>query len=116
MEDIFEIQDQMSLAIADKLKGALLKEEKKSIQKRYTSDTEAYQYYLMGTHFALRFDQDNAVYFLQKALEKDPAFTLPYVLLSMAYSNMAYQTYKSAIEVMPLAKEAAQKSLSLKAC
>jgi len=50
-KDIFAIQEEISLIIADKLKLKLLKEEKEKILKRYTDDHEAYNLYLKGRYF-----------------------------------------------------------------
>jgi len=51
MEDIFAIQDEISLAIVDSLKVKLLAGEKTALQKRHTDDPEAYNLYLKGLYF-----------------------------------------------------------------
>jgi hypothetical protein len=51
MEDIFVIQDEISLAIVDKLKIKLLGVEKTKLVKRYTENKEAYNLYLKGRYF-----------------------------------------------------------------
>ncbi|MEK6323716.1 MAG: protein kinase [Acidobacteriota bacterium] len=48
MEDIFDIQDEISLAIVDALKLKLLGDEKAAVLKRYTDNAEAYHLYLLG--------------------------------------------------------------------
>ncbi|NIN92471.1 hypothetical protein GTO36_05715, partial [bacterium] len=50
MEDIFAIQDEVTLAIVDKLKGKLLGGEKAELTKRHTENLEAYNLYLKGRH------------------------------------------------------------------
>ncbi|NOR11621.1 MAG: protein kinase, partial [Candidatus Aminicenantes bacterium] len=51
MDDIFAIQDEISLAIVDNLKVKLLKGEKTKIVKRHTVNEEAYNLYLKGRYF-----------------------------------------------------------------
>ncbi len=51
MEDILELQSDVAKLIADKLKAAISPEEKKLIEKTYTHNTEAYDYYLMGRYY-----------------------------------------------------------------
>ena len=46
LEDIFDIQDEISLAILDALKVKLLGTEKATVLKRYTDNAEAYKLYL----------------------------------------------------------------------
>ena len=48
MDDVFAIQDEITLAIVDKLRIKLLGTEKEAILKRYTENLEAYNLYLKG--------------------------------------------------------------------
>ena len=48
LDDIFEIQDDISKAIVDALKLKLLPQEKKAIESRGTTSVEAYSLYLMA--------------------------------------------------------------------
>ena len=54
MKDIFDIQEEISLTIADQLKLKMLKGEKEKILKRYTEDHEAYDLYLKGRYYWYR--------------------------------------------------------------
>ena len=48
---IFDIQDEISMAITENLKVELLGEERAAVVKRYTENLEAYDYYLQGNHY-----------------------------------------------------------------
>src|SRR5436190_7256522 len=50
MKDIFDVQDEITLAVVDALKVKLLGEEKAVVLKRYIENTEAYELYLMGRY------------------------------------------------------------------
>ena len=52
--DVFDIQDEISLAIVEHLKVTLLAGEKTALRKRSTADTEAYNLYLKGLYFVAR--------------------------------------------------------------
>ena len=75
---MFAIQEDISLAIVNALKVNLLKEEKATIEKRLTDNTESYDLYLIGRHFTetLQFPQAHD-YFLN-AIEKDSTFAAAY--------------------------------------
>jgi hypothetical protein len=45
MKDVFEIQDEISMAIVDKLKIQLFKQEKEKILKNNTENVEPYKLY-----------------------------------------------------------------------
>jgi adenylate cyclase len=77
LNDIFALQDEISQAIVAALKVRLLPEERLAIEKRSTDDPKAYQLYLMGRHYYLRFSARNleiAIRFGQRALEIDPDY------------------------------------------
>jgi serine/threonine protein kinase/Tfp pilus assembly protein PilF len=79
-EDIFAVQDEISMAVVDKLKVELLEGEKEKLTKRHTQDKKAYQLYLKGRyHWNRRSPRDMvaAVDYFQRAINKDPNFALP---------------------------------------
>ena len=88
LDDIFAIQDDISLAIVDALKVRLLGEEKVMILKRHTENLEAYRLYLRAIYFLQQSTPKgikNAIDHLNQALERDPKFVLAYIGLALAY-------------------------------
>jgi serine/threonine-protein kinase len=88
LSDIFEVQDEISMAIVDKLRVKLLGGEHERIVKRPTDNLEAYNLYLKGRyHWNNRSAKEvqKAVECLQKAVELDPGFSLGYAGLADAY-------------------------------
>ncbi len=51
LDDIFAIQDEISLNIVNKLKVRLMAEERSALVKRHTADQEAHNLYLKGLYF-----------------------------------------------------------------
>ena len=79
MEDIFEIQDEIALAVVEALKVALLGDEKAAVLKRATEDAEAYRLCLKARHAWHRWTDEGfrtAEQLFQQALEKDPNYAL----------------------------------------
>jgi len=114
LKDVFKIQEEISLAIADVLKVKLIGGEKEKLQKRYTDNLEAYNLYLQGRYIYFQFNyniMDKAIEYFHKALEKDPNFALAYSVLSLCYASMAYFGIKSTREVMPNMKKYLEKAL-----
>lgn len=90
-DDIFLVQDSISGQVARTLAVKLTGEEKESLTKRYTSDPEAYQFYLKGRYFLNRStDQDfrKSIEYFQKAVNKDPNFALAYAGLADSYAQL----------------------------
>jgi serine/threonine-protein kinase len=116
MEDIFAIQEEISLSIVDKLKVKLLKEEKAKLVKRYTDDPEAYSLYLKGRYFwNRRYEgglQKGIEYFLQ-AIEKDPLYALAHAGIADCYNQFGLWGFLPPKEAYPKAKVAVAKALEI---
>jgi serine/threonine protein kinase/tetratricopeptide (TPR) repeat protein len=115
-EDIFTIQDEISLAIVDKLKVKLLTREKTRLVMRHTDDLDAYNLYLKGRYFwNKRTDEGakKAVGYFEQAIAKDSNYALAYVGLADSYIMLQDYSFVSPQEVLPRAKEAVRKALEL---
>jgi serine/threonine protein kinase/Tfp pilus assembly protein PilF len=92
MDDIFLIQDDISVEIVRELKGTILGEEEKMLVKRYTENAEAYNLYLQGRFFWEKRTEEGfnkAVDYFQQAIELDPNYALAYVGLAYTYGTFA---------------------------
>jgi TolB-like protein/Tfp pilus assembly protein PilF len=108
MKDVFEIQDEIALAIVSKLKVKLLGEDKTAISKRYTDNIEAYHLYLKGNFYWQMMTQEGytkAASYFEMALKKDPNYALSYAglatihMFSTAYGDVPpNQAYLKAVE------------------
>lgn len=116
MDDIFAIQDEISLAIVDNLKVKLLKGEKTKIIKRHTENKEAYNLYLKGRYFWNRRhegDMMKAIECYQQALAKDPTYALPYVGIADVFNVFGLWSFIDPKEAFSKAKGAVSKALEL---
>ncbi|MFC2142725.1 protein kinase [Acidobacteriota bacterium] len=96
LEDVFEIQDEISLAIVDSLKMRLLKKEKERLVKRATMDSEAYNHYLKGRYFWNKRNEGGlakSVECFEKAIEKDPEFALAFAGLADTISTQGFYDF-----------------------
>jgi TolB-like protein/tRNA A-37 threonylcarbamoyl transferase component Bud32/Tfp pilus assembly protein PilF len=115
MEDIFEIQDEISLNIAETLKIKLLKKEKEAVIKRHTEDHEAYELYLQGNYFwnrRIESEYYKAIEFFTRATEKDNQYARAYTGIAKCYVALGLY-FADPDVVIPKAKEAAQKALEI---
>jgi len=116
MDDVFAIQDEISLAIVDNLKPKLLEGEKTKIIKRHTNDPEAYNFYLQGRYFnnkRTEEDTKRSIEYFERALERDPKFALPYAGLADAYANSGFYHWLPVENARARAKEFALKGLDV---
>jgi serine/threonine-protein kinase len=116
LNDIFAIQDEISLAIVDKLKLELLAEEKSELMKRYTENVEAYNLYLKGLYFWNRRTEEDikkGIDFFHQAIENDPNFALAHAGLANSYVVLSAMGHILAEEAAPKARAAALKALEI---
>jgi len=116
LEDIFAIQDEISLAIVESMKLKLLAREKTALRKRHTDDPEAYNLYLKGLYFAAKPNREalqKALEYFREALDKDPALASAHAGVAYVYGAMSSLDLALPKEMMPKAKAAAQKALQL---
>ena len=86
LDDVFKVQDEIAKAVVDALKITLANSSAGSALGR-TSNTEAYEQYLIGRQFLARAGVDNyrrAEESFRKAVTLDPSFAAGYVGLSDA--------------------------------
>ncbi len=92
MDDVFRIQDEISLAVVDALKVNLLGEERQRLTKRATTNVEAHNLYLRGRQFLhLRTLEsiEQAEKLFEQAVRMDPGYALAYSGLADAVSLLA---------------------------
>jgi serine/threonine protein kinase/tetratricopeptide (TPR) repeat protein len=116
MEDIFALQDEISLAIVDNLKIKLLGDEKERIVKHHTENIEAYNLYLQGRYFwnqRTREGLRKSVDYFKQAIEIDPDYALAYSGLADSYITAGDYLYLPPKEAFSEARAAALKALEL---
>jgi adenylate cyclase len=90
LDDIFEIQDEISKAIVEALKVKLLPAEKKAIENRGTSSVEAYNMYLMARQQVISGDfgdanlAETAVRLCKQATLLDPNYADAWAWMALA--------------------------------
>jgi serine/threonine-protein kinase len=116
MEDIFAIEDEISLAIVDKLKVRLLSGEKEKLVKRYTDNLEAYSLYLKGRYYWNSLTQEGwekSYECYQKAIAIDSNYALAYVGLAIWHGSLAFWGDAHPIKAFSQSRELALKAIEL---
>jgi TolB-like protein/Tfp pilus assembly protein PilF len=98
MPDIFDVQDEITLAIVDALRLKLLGKEKSAILKHHTENPKAYLLYLKGQYYRWKTAPEEfrkCCDYFERAVNADPSFALGYFGLN------SYYGYGSAWGVLP---------------
>ena len=116
MRDIFDVQDEITLAIVDALKIKLFGDERTAALKRGTENAEAHELYLRGrfswnqrTAEAVR----RAADYYQEAIAQDPRYALAHAGLAECYVLYPWLSVAPPHDSMPKARTAALRALEL---
>jgi TolB-like protein len=114
LKEIFEVQDEVALAIVSRLKVTLRAGQQPSV-KAGTSNLEAYQLYLAGRALLHRggLDIRRAAHYFERAVALDPQYPLAWSGLADARIMLGLNGLSRPGAVMPQAREAATRAVTL---
>ena len=116
MNDIFAVQDEITLAVVEALKLQLIGRERSEILKKATANTEAYELYLRGRAIWNRrtpADLERAIQSFEKAIAIDPDYALAYAGVADSYTLLAYFEAFAPADVREYARGSAKKAIEL---
>jgi serine/threonine-protein kinase len=115
-KDIFDVQDEIALAVVDALKLKLFGDEKSAVLKRGTNNPEAYELYLKGRFYFSKFTAEGftkSVEYYEQALAIEPDYAPAFAALSSSYICSWYLGFGETAKCIYEAKAAADKALAL---
>jgi len=114
---VYELEETLSMEIADALGVQLTGEEGERLSKRYTENSEAHEAYLKGSFERANGDtigQQAAIIYFEEAIEKDPNYAPAYAALAAVYQHAPSRSgFMSPQEAQPKAEELVMKALEL---
>jgi len=115
-KDIFSIQDDIAIKVAQELRIALSPMEIQQIEKKPTDNLEAYNLYLKGKYYwqmQTREGLKKALEYFEQALQKDPNYALAYIGIASVYLQSTFHGSISPNEAYPKIKVYVKKALDL---
>lgn len=110
--EIFAVQDSVSEQVAAALAVRLTGEQREVLVKRYTNNTQAYEYFIKGVFSSSSEEgRKKSIEYFQQAIGLDPDYALAYAAMANRYTALGWQI--SPHETFPKAAAAARKALEL---
>jgi adenylate cyclase len=116
LEDIFDIQDEISLAILNAIKIKLFGAAKEAVLKKYTDNPEAYQLYLQGRFYYNKWEADSlikAIDYFKAAIKIESDYALAYAGIASSNFVLWMYNYLPPEKCLPQMQQAVQQSLQL---
>ena len=88
MEDVFAIQEEISLSIAKALEITLSPQEEKVIARKSTINPQAYDFFLRGRNYLRQRQFEYALAMYEEAIKQDPNFALAYAGIAHVWGGM----------------------------
>ena len=116
LTDVFAIQTDVALRIADALRAELSVDERTRIRREPTKDLQAYQLYLQGRHCLIRYTSEGmrkGIWYFERAIELDPRYALAHVGVAFAYAELGETGGMEPDQAYPLARKAVDAALAI---
>jgi len=116
LKDVFALQDEIALGLAEKLRIKLSAENGTDVSRRPTQNTDAYQLYLKGRYYWNKRTQEGltkGIEYFQQAIKADPNYALAYAGIADCYAMLYSYDMMPAEIAVPKAKEAALKAIEI---
>lgn len=116
LTDLYEIEDEIARKISESLRVQLNRKDKERVAKRFTENSEAYQFYLRGRYWWNRRTPEDirkGYRYFQQAIEKDAGYAMAYSGLADCYSHLCSFGAMAPKEAMARAKAAAAAAVAL---
>ena len=116
LTDIFEVQDEISSIIANKLRENLLPEEKEQKVKISTRNIEAYTLFLKALHFRSKItpaDMRRAIELFEQAIKIEPNYAEAYAYMAGTYGYLGATGQIKPDKAFSLVNEYSEKALQL---
>ncbi|MFY0686519.1 MAG: hypothetical protein JXQ90_05105 [Cyclobacteriaceae bacterium] len=118
MEDLFQIQREVALSIAQLLRTSISSDEASELNKQPTNNIKAYQIYQQARYYINRphFNKEEwlfAIDYLQEAIRHDSSFADAYALLTLCHSRLYFLKMDSTVAHKEFASNYAEKAIGL---
>jgi len=116
LTDIFEVQDEISHIITNKLRENLSNDQRDNSSKTVAKNVDAYTLYLKGLHFASKItpnDFRKAIEAFEEAIKIEPGYAEAYSHAAAAYAYLGATGQMRPEKAFPIVNEYSKKALEI---
>ena len=116
MRDIFDVQDEIALAVVGTLKVMLFGAEKAALLKRSTDDAAVHELFLKGRYYSYKYSAEGwtrAIEFFQRAIDMQPDYAPAHAGMATCYGCLWFFGLLPAGQTIPQCRAATHKALEV---
>jgi serine/threonine-protein kinase len=116
MRDLFDVQDEIALAVVGALKVMLFGAEKAALLKRHTDDAAVHDLFLKGRYYANKYSAagwTRAIAFFQRAVDLQPDHAPAHAGMAVCHGCLWYFGLLPAAQTVPACKTATRRALDI---
>jgi eukaryotic-like serine/threonine-protein kinase len=114
LRDIFDVQDEIALAVVGALKVMLFGDEKAALLKRHTDDAAVHELFLKGRYYSQKYSAEGwtrAIEFFQRAIDRQPDHAPAHAGKAVCHGCLWFFGLLPAGQTVPHCKAATHKAL-----
>jgi len=113
LDNIFALINEISIAIADEIKVTVKQQDIEEWAQSSYANLKVHELVLQGNHYLDRFKLDQSLRYYQQAIDLDSEFAPAHAGVAASYVLMVFSDLIASSELIPKAREAALKAISL---
>ena len=113
LDNVFTLINEISIAIADQIEVTVKQEDVEEWEQSSFANVKVHELVLQGNHYFDRFKLDQSLRHYQQAIDLDSEFAPAHAGVAGSYLLMVFFDLNASPELIPKAREAALKAISL---
>jgi len=113
LDNIVALINEISIAIADEIKVTVKQQDIEEWAQSSYANLKVHELVLQGNHYLDRFKLDQSLRYYQQAIDLDSEFAPAHAGVAASYVLMVFSDLIASSELIPKAREAALKAISL---
>lgn len=113
LDDVFALINEISIAIANEIDVTVRQKDVEEWARSSSADLKVHELILQGHHFFNRFELGQSLRFYQQAVDLDSEFAPAHAGVAGSYVLMVFFNPDASSKLIPRAREAALKAISL---
>ena len=113
LDNVFALINEISITIADEIEVTVKQQDLEEWAQSSSANMKVHELVLQGNHYLDRFELGQSLHYYQQAIDLDSEFAPAHAGVAGSYLLMGFSDSNASPELIPMAREAALRAISL---